>query len=166
MKTMAGDTQRIVLLGTAILLTMAAVGGLWLSGWLRSGDEGPGGLDSEAVPQALIPPPPEYEGGNSVVPPGLTPPPEVTPPPPTHITIKGEQVPLTPGMTYYSGGTTICEGAPCPPGVFTRVRYDSKPEEAGWSWLVFDEDFALRGSQIRPEDQEEFQPLLDAFAAP
>jgi hypothetical protein len=84
---------------------------------------------------------------------------------PAYLFIKGRQIPLAPGMTYHSGGTTICEGARCPSGVFTEVQYDSKPEEAGWSWLVFDEGYALRGSHIRPEDQWAFQPMLDAFAA-
>jgi len=45
------------------------------------------------------------------------------------------------------------------------VTYDSNPGEAGWSSLVFDENYNTRESQIRPEDREEFQPLLDALAA-
>ena len=146
-------SPRRLLLAAGILSAVALAGLLVFSGWLTSEDS-PG----------LTPPPPEGEGG-TIIPPSLTPP-EVTPAPLTHIEIRGQQLPLTPGMVYYSGGTAICEGAPCPSGYFTEVRYDSNPSQAGWSWLVFDENYTLRGSHIRPEDQEEFQPLLDALASP
>jgi len=49
MKTIMGDTRRLVLLGTAILVITAVVVALLLSGWLDSGDEGPNGLDAEAL---------------------------------------------------------------------------------------------------------------------
>jgi hypothetical protein len=147
-------SPRRLLLAAGISSAAALAGLLLFSGWLTSEDS-PG----------LTPPPPEAEGG-TIIPPSLTPPPEVTPASPTHIEIRGQQLPLAPGMVYYSGGTAICEGAPCPSGYFTEVRYDSNPSQAGWSWLVFDENYTLRGSHIRPEDQKEFQPLLDALASP
>jgi hypothetical protein len=114
------------------------------------------GTDNQSPVASVTGPAPTFE----------TPFPRESTPTPNAITIRGQQVPLSPGMDYYSGGTTICEGAPCPSGVFTEVRYDSNLPEAGWSWLVFDENYTLRGSHIRPEDQEEFQPLLDALGAP
>jgi len=46
------------------------------------------------------------------------------------------------------------------------VVYDSDPNTPGDSWITFDLDYNLLGSHIRPEDEEEFQPLLDALATP
>ena len=46
----------------------------------------------------------------------LDPPYDIFASPPAYMFIRDKQVPLAPGMTYYTGGTTICEGAPCPPG--------------------------------------------------
>ena len=123
------------------------------------------------VDPGLIPPPPEAEGGTIEVPADWTPPPEVTPPPPTHITIRGQQVPLAPGMTFgrvVATGDGIPEpGATPPPTPAYRevwqVAYDSNPGEIGYSKLTFDENFNILTEAIRPEDQGEFQPILDAL---
>jgi hypothetical protein len=142
-----------LLLAAGILSAAALAGLLLLSGWLTSEDS-PG----------LIPPRPEAEGG-TIVPPSLTPPPEAPPPEPTFIMMKGRQVPLAPGMTY-----RLTVGIGDPGGTISDemwfVTYDSNPAEVGDSWLAFDKSYNLRGSHIRLEDQEEFQPLLDAFASP
>lgn len=80
---------------------------------------------------------------------------------PSSITIRGVQVPLARGMTY-GQGSAICD-PPCPPttGEIWRVVYDSEPAQSGHSWLAFDENFRVLGSWIRPEDEDEFQPLID-----
>ncbi len=86
--------------------------------------------------------------------------------PPAYIFIKGKQVPLAPGMTY-GQGITVCDPGPCAfPGPTWDVTYDSNPAEPRYSRLSFDDNYNLLGTQILPEDQDEFQPLLDAFAAP
>ncbi len=126
------------------------------------------------VDPGLIPPPPEAEGGTSVVPPGLTPPPESPLAQPSYITIRGQQVPLAPGMTYgqVSG---VGDGFPEPgatptpyttPRLLWKISYDSDPAQTGFSWVYFDDNFTLLGQYILPEDQEEFQPILDALAGP
>jgi hypothetical protein len=47
-----------------------------------------------------------------------------------------------------------------------EVTYDANPAEPGYSKLAFDENYNLLTSSVRPEDQDEFQPLLDAFLDP
>ena len=118
------------------------------------------------VDPGLIPPPPEAEGGTSVVPPGLTPPPEATPAPPMSITIRGQEVPLAPGMRYWLSNPSIDPAPSSPIQDRWMVVYDSDPNTPGDSWITFDLDYNLLGSHIRPEDEEEFQPLLDALATP
>ena len=118
------------------------------------------------VNPGLIPPPPEADGGTSVVPPGVTIPPEITPPPPTSITIRGQQVPLAPGMRYWLSNPSIDPAPSSPIQDRWMVTYDSDPNTPGDSWITFDLDYNLLGSHIRPEDEEEFQPLLDALASP
>jgi hypothetical protein len=115
----------------------------------------------------------EAEGRTSTGKPTVTVRPVVTQAPPTHIEIRGQQVPLAPGMTYGRRGGGPGEGIP-EPGVTTpptpsyrevwQVDYDSNPAAPGYSWLSFDENYSLLTNAVRPEDQEEFQPILDALA--
>ena len=136
------------------MLSAAIAGALLLSSWLRSEERDRG-----------LTPPREAEGGTSVVPPGLTPPPEVTPSPPTHITIRGQQVPLAPGMRFGRLGPPQCDPSPCPQEMSWQVSYAAGPAALGYSLLVFDEDHNLVESKIKPEHQDEFQPLLDVLLA-
>jgi hypothetical protein len=83
---------------------------------------------------------------------------------PAYMFIRNKQVPLAPGMSY---GEIV--GPYLPPDVqppIWEVTYDSDFAKAGHSYLSFDADFILLQSRILPEDQDEFQPLLDAFSAP
>ena len=94
--------------------------------------------------------------------------------PPAYIFIRGKPVPLAPGMTYGRVGGTgdglLEPGATPPPTPSFRevweVTYDANPAEPGYSKLAFDENYNLLTSSVRPEDQDEFQPLLDAFLDP
>jgi hypothetical protein len=54
-----------------------------------------------------------------------------------------------------------------PPGAEPPIRmveYDSNRSEVGDSWLTFDNNFTLLDRNVRAEDQDEFQPILDALA--
>jgi hypothetical protein len=153
MKAPAGN-QRHLMRSTASLGAAGLAFTLVASILACGGDDGPSA--------DVATPSPEPEGGTIEVPADFTRPPEITPAPPTQIEIRGQQVPLAPGMTY-AEGSPICES--CPPGPFTEVRYDSNPAEVGVSRLVFDQKHNLMGSHIRPEDQDEFQPFLDILLA-
>jgi hypothetical protein len=160
MKLPAGNERRILLAAAAI--TVPAIAAMFLlSGLLTSDDDG---VDRRAAAQTQAPQlaPPEAEGGTIEVPDNWTPPPEVTPPPPTHIEIRGQQVPLAPRMVYFQT-YPICDPNACEPGPFWRVEYDPVPSETGYSYLVFEPDYSFVGSNIRPDDQEEFQPIIDAL---
>lgn len=141
-------------------LALAAL--LLFSGWLTSEDSA-----------GFTQPPPEAKGG-TIIPPSLTPPPEAPLAQPTHITIRGQLVPLAPGMTYGREGGTgdgIPEPGSTPPPTRSyrevwEVSYDSNPAEGGYSWISFDENYNLLTNAVRPEDQDEFQPILNALAAP
>jgi hypothetical protein len=117
------------------------------------------------VDPGLIPPPENFDDDMSVVPPGFElPPPEATVPPRTHVEIRGQQVALAPGMVYgqLGGGP----GFPEAEGRTWMISYDSNAAEPGDSVIMYDDSFALLLSRIRPEDQDEFQPILDALAGP
>jgi len=82
---------------------------------------------------------------------------------PAHIVIKGQQVLLAPAMTY---GEAV--GPYLPPGAqppITIVEYDSIRTEVGDSWITFDRNFMLLDRNVRPEDQDEFQPVFDALSS-
>ena len=84
--------------------------------------------------------------------------------PPAYIFIKGRQVPLALGMTYGQSA-----GPYLPPGVQPPIWHLSYAQESDpllYSELVFDSNYTLLESRIQPEHRNEFQPLLDAFAAP
>jgi hypothetical protein len=107
MKAPAGNQCRLLRSG-------ASLGAVGLAITLLASVLACGGDDKPSADVSS--PPPETEGGTIEVPADLGPPPEVTAAPPTHINIRGQRVPLAPGMTVSGGGVTICEGAPCPPG--------------------------------------------------
>jgi hypothetical protein len=151
----------------ASLATVGLLAIMLVSGILACGGDDKPSAD-------LITPQPKAEGGTIEVPADLTPPPEVTPPSPTYIEIRGQQVPLAPGMSYgrASGVSDVFPGSgPAPASPYTprllwKISYNSDLTRAGFSWVYFDDEFNLVSQDILPEDQDEFQPILEAIAVP
>jgi hypothetical protein len=79
------------------------------------------------------------------------------------IIIRGEAIPLMAGMTY-GRGIEVCVAQSCRFRGFWHVDYDSNSAEEGNSRLIFDGDYNLVENSVRAEDQDEFQPILDALA--
>ncbi len=43
------------------------------------------------------------------------------------------------------------------------IDHDSNSVEAGISFVIFDNNYTLLQDNVRPEDRDEFGPLLDAL---